>query len=58
MCVLLDANPTHGSGPILQQARATSSLTMHLNQRAWRESRKGSQRLALFLLLWRRGLKT
>ena len=58
MCVLLDANPTHGSAPIQQEARATSSLTAHLHQRAWRESRKGNQRLALFLLFWRSGLKT
>ncbi|GEM_PF-5662067 len=35
MCVLLDANATHGSAPIQQQARATSSLTVYWHQRAW-----------------------
>jgi hypothetical protein len=36
MCVLLYANATHGSAPIQQEARATSSLTVHWHPRAWR----------------------
>jgi hypothetical protein len=41
MCVLLDANPTHGSAPIQQEAQAASSLTVHLHQRAWPRAEKG-----------------